>query len=74
MGQKTWASLSDGPEDLGLAFGEVDLLGQEGDLLGPDALAPAVVATPAGSLGTLGKGAHGQDHEGAQYTNNLLHS
>ena len=70
-------SFFDGPEDLGLAFGEVDLLGQEGDLLGPDALAPAVVTAPArplGTLGALGEGADGQDHQGAQYTNNLLHN
>ena len=64
----------DGPEDLRLAFGEVDLFGQEGDLLGPDAFAPAVVSAPARSLGTLGEGAHGQDHKGAQHTKNLLHN
>ena len=67
----------DGPEDLGLAFGEVDLLGQEGDFLGPDAFAPAFAVTtlPAALLMLLlGQGTRRKDGEQAQYTNNLLHN
>ncbi len=67
----------DGPEDLGFAFGQVDLLGQEGDFLGPDALAPALAAPalPAALLLLLlGQSTRREDGEQAQDTNNLLHN